>query len=387
MVDVVVIGGGAVGCAAALHLKQADPSLDVAVVEADYTYARAATGKGTGGVRQLFTRPENIWLSQVTLDVIDDWDSWAAVNGQPAPDLGWRANGYMFVVGEPDLPALEANYKTQMDNGVPVEWLDAEAVATRYPELVSTDLVAGVLSTRDGWLNPKVFFATLRAKADAAGVTFLTDRVVDLDLQGTTVRSVTLESGQIIPAGAVINAAGVHAPELAAKVGMQIPVEPMRRHEHYVQTGEDISHLPFIKDVHGLAVHAFRDGISVGLVDFDHPGGEDFTIDPSDYPDRVVPALAERFKGLGRLDLRDSWTGLYDQNRFDGNMIMGNWAGHADNFYVACGFSGHGFMHALGIGRGLTELVLHGEYQTLDLSRMGYQRILDNDFYGEEGVR
>jgi FAD-dependent oxidoreductase domain-containing protein 1 len=44
-------------------------------------------------------------------------------------------------------------------------------------------------------------------------------------------------------------------------------------------------------------------------------------------------------------------------------------------------------MHALGVGRGLTELVLHGAYQTLDLSRMGCQRILDGHYYGEEGVR
>ena len=100
-----------------------------------------------------------------------------------------------------------------------------------------------------------------------------------------------------------------------------------------------------------------------------------------------MPALTERFGGLGELTLRESKTGLYDQNRFDGNMIIGNWPGHADNFFVACGFSGHGFMHALGVGRALAALVLHGQYQTLDLSRMGYQRILDGRPYREEGVR
>ena len=186
---------------------------------------------------------------------------------------------------------------------------------------------------------------------------------------------------------AVINAAGVHSTELAALVGMTLPVEPMRRHEHYLETEHDADHLPFVKDVHGLAVHAFREGVSVGKVDFDHPGGEDFTLDPADWTDRVAPAMAERFAGLGRLTLRDSWTGLYDQNRFDGNMILGNWPGRLDNFYVACGFSGHGFMHALAVGRGLAELIVGGGYRTLDLSRMGYQRILDDRPYGEEGVR
>ena len=68
-------------------------------------------------------------------------------------------------------------------------------------------------------------------------------------------------------------------------------------------------------------------------------------------------------------------------------MIIGNWPGRVDNLFVACGFSGHGFMHALGIGRALSELILHGEYTTLDLRRMNYQRIADEQPYAERGIR
>jgi len=67
-------------------------------------------------------------------------------------------------------------------------------------------------------------------------------------------------------------------------------------------------------------------------------------------------------------------------------MILGNWAGRLDNFYVACGFSGHGLMHAPAVGRGLAELVVRGKYETLDLARMGYQRVLDNVRYAETGI-
>jgi FAD-dependent oxidoreductase domain-containing protein 1 len=387
MSRVVVIGAGAVGCAAALHLKTADPGLDVVVVEPDYTYARAATGKGTGGVRQLFTRPENIQMSQYTLDVIEDWQAWGTVDGTPPPELSWRANGYLFIVGPDDVDTLAGNFETHQRCGVEAEWLERDALAERCPGLVSEDLVAGVLSRRDGWLNTKVFFSVLRSKAHATGATFLTDRVIGFDKAGAVVRSVALASGRTLEVDAVVNAAGVHTTDLAALVGMKLPVEPMRRHEHYVETEQKADHLPFVKDVDGLAVHAHRDGVSVGKVDFDHPGGEDFTIDETDFTDRVAPAMADRFAGLGRLTLRGSWTGLYDQNRFDGNMILGNWPGQLDNFYVACGFSGHGFMHALAVGRGLAELITRGGYQTLDLSRMGYQRILDDQPYGEEGVR
>lgn len=387
MSTVLVIGAGAVGCATALHLKTAEPSLDVVVVESDYTYAKAATGKGTGGVRQLFTRPENIQMSQYTLDVIEDWQTWGTIDGTPPPGLSWRANGYLFIVGPDDRETLATNFETHQRCGVNAEWLERADLAERYPGLVSDDLAAGVLSRRDGWLDPKVFFAVLRGKAGAAGATFRTDRVTGFDRAGPLIRSVALASGRTVAVDAVVNAAGVHSTDLAALVGMTLPVEPMRRHEHYLETEHEANHFPFVKDVHGLAVHAYRDGVSVGKVDFDHPGGENFTIDATDYPDRVAPAMAERFAGLGRLTLRDSWTGLYDQNRFDGNMIIGNWPGHLDNFYVACGFSGHGFMHALAVGRGLAELITRRGYQTLDLSRMSYQRILDDRPYAEEGVR
>lgn len=387
MADIVIIGAGCIGTAAGLHLKQLDPAAEVVVIEPDHSYEFAATGKGTGGVRQLFTRPENIWLSQVTLDVIDDWENWASVGGEPAPELGWNQNGYLFGVEEKDLPSLEANARTQSSNGVDIEWIDGRDLADRFPEIVTTDMAAAVLSPRDGWLRTPVFFSVMQAKARAAGVEFRTGTVTSFEVSGSVVRAAILESGERVYADAFVNAAGVHAPDLARRLGINLPVEPMRRHEHYVRTTEDASHLPFFKDVHGLAVHAHRDGISVGLVDFDHPGGAEFAIDPSDYTQRVAPALADRFSGLGELTLDDTWTGLYDQNRFDGNMILGNAPGVADNFYTACGFSGHGFMHALGVGRGLAELILHGEYRTLDLSRMGYERILTGERYGEDGVR
>ena len=193
--------------------------------------------------------------------------------------------------------------------------------------------------------------------------------MVDFATSGKSVESVILESGAELSANAVVNAAGTWAPGLAAQVGMPLPVEPMRRHEHYVESTTDLAHLPFVKDSAGLAFHHHRRGLSVGLVDFDHPGGENFDVDESYYDDAVAPALTHRLRGGGELTLKTTWTGLYDQNCFDGNMIIGNWPGHLDNFFVACGFSGHGFMHALGVGRALTELILHGEYRTLDLRR------------------
>lgn len=384
MTDVVIAGAGIIGCATAVELLTADPGLDVVLVEPDPTYALAATGRGTGGVRQLFTRQENIALSQYTLDVIENWNEWA---GEGAPELNWRTNGYLFIAGPHDVAALAGNFETQRRHGVTAWWLEPGQLADRYPAMKTNDVSGAVLSARDGWLDPTAFFAGVRAKARRLGAVFVIDRVVDFHMTGTVVHAATLESGRTLDAHAVVNAAGTWAPELAATAGMTLPVEPMRRHEHYVETTADLSDLPFIKDVAGLAIHPHLQGLSVGLVDFDHPGGENFTIDDTHYARTVAPALTDRLPHCGQLTLKRTWTGLYDQNRFDGNMILGNWPGHLDNFYVASGLSGHGFMHAIGIGRALTELILHGDYQSIDLHRMNYQRVIDDRPYPEHGIR
>lgn len=387
MTDVVIAGGGIVGMATAVHLLTADEGLDVVVVEPDSTYAHAATGKGTGGVRQLFTRPENIRLSQVTLDVVESWPAWAAAAGVAAPELNWRPNGYLFVAGRGDAQALHDNFEVQRAHGVEVVWLTPDEIASRYPQVRVDDLEGAVLSTRDGWLDPLAFFAGIRAKAMALGATVIEDQVTGFDREGCRVHAARLKSGGRLVAEAFVNATGTWAPELVAPLGMRLPVEPMRRHEHYVRTEEDLNALPFIKDARGLAIHSHRQGVSVGLVDFDHPGGDDLTIDPADFRDRLRPALTHRLPGSGDISRQRSWTGLYDQNRLDGNAIIGNWPGRLDNLYIASGFSGHGFMHALGVGRALTELILHGAYRTIDLARLGYQRVIDERPYPELGVR
>ena len=78
--------------------------------------------------------------------------------------------------------------------------------------------------------------------------------------------------------------------------------------------------------------------------------------------------------------------GLYDQNDLDGNPIIGPWQGECENFYLATGFSGHGLMHAPATGRAIAELILHRRFQTLDLTRLGWKRVVENKPYPEQGI-
>ena len=74
-----------------------------------------------------------------------------------------------------------------------------------------------------------------------------------------------------------------------------------------------------------------------------------------------------------------SWSGRYAYNRLDGNTIIGNWSGGLENYYFATGFFGACLQRGPAIGRAMKELLLDGGYQTIDLSRMSHQCVLDNE--------
>jgi glycine/D-amino acid oxidase-like deaminating enzyme len=377
--DVAIIGGGVIGCAAAYFLKLAGVAR-VAVIEPDPTYAKAATPVATGGCRRLFARPENIRMSQFSIEFFKAFEAHTGL------DVQWKEGGYLFVVTAGHEKVLEQNYRTERDLGVKVELLERPEIAARYPWMRNDDLALGVLSPEDGWLDPNSVLQGFRKKAQSLGATFVRDRVVDLYTGGKRVTELELASGERIGAETFINAAGCWAASIAKLAGMDLPVNPMRRFEHYVELGDALPPMPLVKDPERLVIRPEGKGYAVGLVDSNEPRGFNYDLDAAWFERVVWPALASRIPAFEKLRLKREWAGLYDECELDGNMILGNWPGTLDNFFVACGFSGHGLMHAPAVGRALAELIARGRYETLDLSRMGYQRVLDAEPYGETGI-
>ena len=105
------------------------------------------------------------------------------------------------------------------------------------------------------------------------------------------------------------------------------------------------------------------------------------------FEETVWPLVANMVPKFEEIRLERTWAGHYAQNTLDGNMIIGRYSPGHDNLLTACGFSGHGIMHAPAVGRALSELSLHGEYHTLDLARMGFDRVLRNEPYAESGIK
>jgi FAD-dependent oxidoreductase domain-containing protein 1 len=383
--DVAIIGGAIAGSATAYFVKQLAPACDVVVIEPDSTYEFASTLRASGGARRQFSCPENIAMSNFSIPFIKHADETLAIDDAPA-HVEWREGGYLFIVGPADLDALRANHEVQQAHGVRADWLDAQALHARFPSMNLDGIAAGVHTPEDGWCDPNGLLQGLRRKARAFGVEYVDDRVVGIEHDATLARSLHLASGAAISVDHVVNAAGPWAKEIAAMVGMPLPIEPLRRFEHYFETPNRIEALPYVKDTARLAFRPEGRGYSGGLVDSDEPRGYNFDID-HDYFERVVwPALAHRFPAFEACRCRRTWSGLYEQNELDGNPVIGRWSGRMENFLVVAGFSGHGMMHAPAAGRAIAELIVHNRHETIDLTRFGYQRIEANEPYRERGI-
>ena len=388
--DVVIIGGGIIGSAAAYFLARSGSAGRIAVIEPDPSYARATTPQAAGGVRQLFSVKENIQMSRMSLDFYKSFDREMALDGYQ-PDINFREQGYLFTVTAEGEETLRKNHALQTSLGVRAELLDQDQLKARFPSIGGDDVALACYSGDDGWIDPHAALMSFRKCAEHLGVTYLKARVMQLESHARQVVSAELDNGEKVDGGIFINTAGPWAAQIAAMLDVDLPVQPMCRVQHFWLCDEELEELPLVKDESGMFFRPEGGGFAGGCPSFDiEPGFVDDIYRGffADYFERVIwPLVATRVPKFESIKLQRSWAGHYAQNLFDGNMIIGNFSPRHDNIITACGFSGHGIMHAPAVGRALSELVLVNRYETLDLSALGIERVWNNQPLAENGIR
>jgi len=386
MDDIVIIGGGIVGSSVAYHLAVAGADARITVIERDPAYEFASTPRSAGGVRQQFSLPENIRMSQYGLALYRDFETRMAVDGEPAAPVGFRPGGYLFLASPEGRATLEANHRVQRAEGAPVEILEPDEIRARFPSIATDGVAAGSFGADDGWIDPHSALQGFRRKAQSLGVRYRADEVTGIERAGKRLTAVTLASGARLAAGAFVNAAGAWAGAVAKMAGMALPVEPVRRMVYYFETRATLEPLPLVIDPTGAYFRPEGRGYIGGRSNPDEPAGVNFEVDYDWFETAVWPVLAARVPAFEAIRVQRAWAGLYAVNRLDANAIIGPWEGGCENFYVVCGFSGHGLQQAPAAGRAIAELLLEGRFATLDLSRFGYQRVIENAPLFEAGI-
>jgi glycine/D-amino acid oxidase-like deaminating enzyme len=390
--DVVIVGGAMLGSSAAWFLSSnPDFKGSVLVVERDPTYEYSATAHTNSCMRQQFTAPINIKISQFAADFVKNFQSYMGNDPRvPRPTL--QSFGYLYLADTLDFAnSLKAAQEVQSANGAGTKHMSREQIAAAYPFYHLEDIVAGNHNTVDeGYFDGGTLFDWWKRKAKENGVEYCQNQVVAMtrNSKNTAIESVTLQTGESISCGTVINCSGPRAILTARMAGIEIPIEPRKRFTFVFDAEHRLDRdLPLTIDPSGVHVRTNGAYYLAGCppdddqsVDYD-----DFEMDHSIWQNKAWPAVALRIPQFEAVKLINSWVGHYDYNVLDQNAILGAHTS-VKNFMFCNGFSGHGFQQSPAMGRGLSELIIYGEFRALDLSPFGFARIERNEPFLEKAV-
>ena len=211
------------------------------------------------------------------------------------------------------------------------------------------------------------------------GVEYIANEVTDLKTGASGVEQVTLRSGTTVSCGAVVNASGPRAARTAAMAGIEVPIEPRKRYSWLFKAETPLDRdLPLTIDPSGVHVRENGGGTyqAGGHSDFDPAVAyDDFVMDHGLWEQHIWPILATRIPQFEAVKVQAEWAGHYAVNTLDHNAVLGP---HPviENFHFINGFSGHGLQQAPAMGRGLAEILVHGEYRSLDLAPFSFDRVL-----------
>ena len=379
--DVVIAGGAVMGASAAYWLTRMHPGLRVIVVERDPSYARSATALSVASIRQQFSNPVNVKISQYGFEFINDFQKSLGVE-VGIPSLGLKENGYLFLTGSVEgAAAMREVAAVQRAHGAATELLSPQQLAARFSWMALEDVTLGSFGPeREGWFDNMGLLNGFRLAAKAQGARFVTDCVVGLLRDGARVSGVKLASGAAISAPVVIGAMGVRAAELLAMAGEVWPVEPRKR-TVFVIDAPNARHpdAPLLIDHTGYYLRPeHNQWITATVPEIDPTvSADDFEPRHAEFEEIIWPLLYARAPGFDAVKVVRFWVGHYDYNTLDQNALLGPHP-RLSGLYMMSGFSGHGLQQAPAVGRGLAEIVLTGSYQSLDLSELGIERVLAN---------
>lgn len=366
--EVAIIGAGVVGASVAFQLARLGQR-GVVVLEREALPGSGSTSRANGGIRAQFTTAINVRMSLASMGILD---ALADEIGEPPI---YRKAGYLFLTGdEGRLEAMRGAAAFQRSLGGDVEVMDGDGVRRMAP-YAADPIAGGTFGGRDGFIDPGALVNFLLGEAIRGGVQARFRSAVEgIEREAGGGFRIVASDGELV-ARVLVNAAGAWAAPLAAMLGVELPVVPVRR--HIVVTGPCPglpALIPMTIDADsGVLVRREGARVVIAYSNPDEPPGYDASFAP-DFVERIADAVERRFPVVAAagVDLQRSWAGLYEVSP-DHHAILGEAPG-ASGFFLANGFSGHGVMHAPAAGRCVAELITRGRCDTVDIAPLSLDR-------------
>jgi sarcosine oxidase subunit beta len=352
--DLVIIGGGIMGCSAAYQLAQR--GLKVALLDKK-SIGEGPTGQSSAIIRQHYSNELTARLALHSLRVFQNFEE------QVGEECGFRRTGFVVLVDAKDRAGLEANVALQRGVGIHTELLSPEALREILPSMRTTDLVEAAYEPDSGYADP---YQTVNAYARAArrlGVSILQEtEVIGIRFAGGRVAGVDTPKGRL-DAPLVLNTAGAWGARVARLAGAAVPINSCRVQVAFFRRppGHEAEH-PVVGDfINTLYFRSETGGLTLaGLID---PAEAEAVVDPDNYNERMDSAfvldvgerLVARYPAMELSESTGGYASLYG--------ITPDWHPIIDEvpsgsgFYVCAGFSGHGFKLGPAVGVMVADLL------------------------------
>ena len=376
--DIVIIGGGVMGSSTLYHLA-ARGQKNVILLEKDEFFGQGATGRCAGGVRYQFSTEINVRLSLESLPMLERFKE------EIGQEIDYRQCGYLIVcTKEEDATTFKRNVEMQNGLGVETVWLGGDEVRKRLPLFNFEDALGATFNQKDGLVDPNsVVAGYISAAARLGGRSFNNVEVTGIKVESGRVSGVETDKG-FIATPLVVNAAGPWAGLVGAMAGVEIPITSLRRQMFTTTPLPEVpADLPFIIDfAQSLYFHREGGGLLIGMSNQNEKHGFDQNVDEEFELVNLEAGIA-RLPLVEKAGMVSHWAGLYEVTP-DAHPFFGKTP--VEGFLVMGGFSGHGFMHGPISGKLMTELILDGEFKTLDVSMLDLARFEEGRLIREYNV-
>lgn len=376
--DVVIIGGGISGVAIAYNLAKKGVK-NIVVIEKSYL-ASGATGRCGAGVRQQWGTEMNCRVAMESIKFFETANEELEYNR----DIEFKQGGYLIVAStEKEDLQFQKNVALQRSLGMEVEYMTPKEATKIVPYLNTEGLTSATFCQKDGHLNPFLATDAYAKAAERLGVKIYTyTEVLGISTSNGKVTSVLTNTGEIFT-NTVVNAAGGYSKDIAEMVNVDIPVYSER---HQILVTEPV------EPTQGPMVMSFSKNIycqqtphgSFVMGRGDNTEPRDLRITSSwNFLDEMAKTVTELLPPLGKLRVVRQWAGLYNLTP-DRQPIYGA-VDNIEGFYMAVGYSGHGFMFAPMTGLLMSEIIL-GEETSIDISSLDLGRFERNELVFEPSV-
>jgi sarcosine oxidase, subunit beta len=375
--DVVIAGGGVMGCALAYQLAKRD--VDVLLLERAELGSQS-TGKCAGGVRQQFSTENNVRVQMMSIRLLEQFEA------EIGHALDFRQIGYLFVLTRPQ-DVVDWQDTMEMWHRVGLaeaRWVDADEAARMVPILNTEDVLGCTFCPSDGIASPADVTMGYAEAARRHGARIKEGvEITGIDIASDYVQGVQTSMGDIATR-VVFNCAGAWAASIGRMAGVEIPVLPYRRHIMVTGTFPEVPrNNPMTVDfATTLYFHPEGDGVLIGMSDREEPPGYRTEVDWG-FLERVVAQASHRAPALANAGVKTAWAGLYESTP-DHQGILGQ-VPELEGFWCACGFSGHGFMQAPAAALLLAQQLLDKNSE-LDISPFGFDRFARGALVTEKNV-